>query len=103
MKSAGQKAASHFDLQGDGTKRRMMVSILQASASIVSGLDAPSSEGDKASDPEEYLPLKIWAFDEPEMHLHPGAQRDLYNSFTKFKSEGFQIVCSTHSTVFVND
>lgn len=106
MKKVGQKELSHFDLQGDGTKRRMMVAILQTSASIVSELESETVIPEVVSTGEEvaeYVPLKIWAFDEPELHLHPGAQRDLFNSLNKFKTEGFQIICSTHSTVFVNN
>lgn len=100
MRRVGQKEATHFDLQGDGTKRRMMVAILQASASIIKAIENPTNPENKLS--LDYSALKIWAFDEPELHLHPSAQRDLFNSFNKFKTEGFQIICSTHSTVFVN-
>lgn len=105
MKRVGQKDSSHFDLQGDGTKRRMMVAILQTSATIIKELSqAESRNEDPSSTSVEYVPLKIWAFDEPELHLHPGAQRDLYNSFRNFQSEGgFQVICSTHSTTFVNN
>lgn len=102
MKRLGQTEDSHFSQQGDGTKRRMMVAILQVSSSIINDIDSEEDEGGDGKT-EPYLPLKIWAFDEPEMHLHPGAQRDLYESFENFKDEGFQIICSTHSTVFVNN
>ncbi len=102
MKRLGQTENSHFSQQGDGTKRRMMVAILQVSADVVSKIDSSDLDQEE-SKATRYLPLKIWAFDEPEMHLHPGAQRDLYESFENFKKEGFQIICSTHSTVFVNN
>lgn len=109
LKRVGQKEPSHFDQQGDGTKRRMMVAILQVSATVLYEIAAEETQDgaeesvktEKAS-PVVYEPLKIWAFDEPELHLHPGAQRDLFNSLSKFKEDGFQVVCSTHSTVFVN-
>lgn len=101
MKRVGQKEATHFDLQGDGTKRRMMVAILQASATVIKEIESSTNVGDEVV--SDYSPLKIWAFDEPELHLHPSAQRDLFNSFNKFKTEGFQIICSTHSTIFVNN
>lgn len=103
LKRFGQKDLSHFDQQGDGTKRRMMVAILQVSASLLA--EAGGKRGMSTS-ADEFIPyehLRIWAFDEPELHLHPGAQRDLFNSFVRFSKEGFQIICSTHSTVFVNN
>lgn len=103
LKRFGQKDLSHFDQQGDGTKRRMMVAILQVSASVLAQIGSEEAKkGGEAKAPKAYEPLRIWAFDEPEMHLHPGAQRDLFNSFVRFREEGFQIICSTHSTVFVN-
>lgn len=103
LKRFGQKDLSHFDQQGDGTKRRMMVAILQVSASVLAEIGSEEAKkGAEERGPKAYEPLRIWAFDEPEMHLHPGAQRDLFNSFIRFRQEGFQIICSTHSTVFVN-
>lgn len=98
IKTNGQTEYSHFDCQGDGTKRRLMVSILQCGKLL-----KKEKAANKQDDDEIYEKLRIWAFDEPELHLHPGAQRELFSSFKIFKEKGFQILCSTHSTVFVDN
>ena len=44
---------------------------------------------------------KILGIEEPEMHLHPEKQREVFN-FLKEKSKDNQIIITTHSPVFVN-
>jgi len=44
----------------------------------------------------------IWLVDEPEIHLHPGAQKLLYEFFQDEISRGKQIIVSTHSMVFIH-
>lgn len=44
----------------------------------------------------------IWCFDEPESHLYPTAQRELYKIISELSSKNFQILLGTHSTIFVD-
>ncbi|MBL8029689.1 MAG: AAA family ATPase [Candidatus Doudnabacteria bacterium] len=44
----------------------------------------------------------LWCFDEPEIHLYPAAQRDLYNILKKLSQSYYQVFVSTHSTIFVD-
>ncbi|MHA1328956.1 MAG: ATP-dependent nuclease [Promethearchaeota archaeon] len=44
----------------------------------------------------------IWCFDEPEVHLYPSAQRELYEIIKKITKGVFQIFLSTHSTIFID-
>jgi len=44
----------------------------------------------------------IWLVDEPEIHLHPGAQKLLYEFFQNEISKNKQIFVSTHSMVFIH-
>ena len=44
---------------------------------------------------------KILGIEEPEMHLHPEKQREVFN-FLKEKSKENQIIITTHSPIFVN-
>jgi predicted ATP-dependent endonuclease of OLD family len=44
---------------------------------------------------------KILGIEEPEMHLHPEKQREVFN-FLKEKSKDNQIIITTHSPIFVN-
>ena len=43
----------------------------------------------------------IWFIDEPELHLHPGAQKHLYDFFREESEKGKQIFVATHSMVFI--
>ena len=44
---------------------------------------------------------KIFGIEEPEIHLHPGRQKELFR-FLKEKSEESQIIITTHSSIFVS-
>ena len=44
----------------------------------------------------------IWFLDEPELHLHPGAQKLLYDFFIDETKKGKQIFVATHSMVFIH-
>jgi putative ATP-dependent endonuclease of OLD family len=43
----------------------------------------------------------IWFLDEPELHLHPGAQKSLYDFFREESENGKQLFVATHSMVFI--
>lgn len=43
----------------------------------------------------------IWFLDEPELHIHPGAQKLLYDFLRQETSRGKQILVATHSMVFM--
>lgn len=45
----------------------------------------------------------IWFLDEPELHLHPGAQKLLYDFFHEESENGKQILVATHSMVFIHN
>jgi predicted ATP-dependent endonuclease of OLD family len=44
----------------------------------------------------------LWAFDEPETHLFPAAQRAFFEAIKKLSGTSVQCVISTHSTVFID-
>lgn len=76
----------HIDNQGEGIKRQIWFALLKLQAE-------QGSETNKRY---------IWCFDEPETHLHPKAQREFIKTLRLLSSQHFQIMVSTHSTIFVN-
>src|SRR5690606_19547395 len=44
----------------------------------------------------------IWAFDEPETHLYPGAQREFFDILKGLSRGNVQTLISTHSTIFID-
>lgn len=78
-----------MDSQGEGIKKQIMFALLKWTSL-------------KEILPTEHRKRYIWCFDEPEVHLYPSAQRELYRIIKKLSSNIYQVFLSTHSTIFVN-
>ncbi|OLQ77461.1 hypothetical protein BIT28_07415 [Photobacterium proteolyticum] len=76
----------HIDNQGEGIKRQIWFALLK--------LQAEQS----GTSNKRY----VWCFDEPETHLHPKAQREFISTLRLLSAQHFQVIVSTHSTIFVN-
>ncbi|WP_299289716.1 AAA family ATPase [uncultured Mucilaginibacter sp.] len=79
----------HLDLQGEGIKRQIWFALIKAGAlaSIESGMTNTKF---------------IWAFDEPETHLYPTAQRQFFDIIKEVSQTNVQTLISTHSTIFID-
>ncbi len=77
-----------FEMRGAGVRRLFMVAYFQYEAAT--SLHAPDG------------PKYIFAVEEPEVHLHPGAQRDLDSAFRELADLGHSVVFTTHSPVFAS-
>lgn len=77
----------HLDNQGEGLKRKIWFSLIKAKAE--------SSE-------QSGIKRHIWAFDEPETHLYPGAQREFFDILKGLSRGNVQTLISTHSTIFID-
>jgi predicted ATP-dependent endonuclease of OLD family len=79
----------HIDLQGEGIKRQIWFALIKsgALASIQAGMTNKKF---------------IWAFDEPETHLYPSAQRQFFEIIKQVSLTNVQSIISTHSTVFID-
>lgn len=72
---------------GSGFQRSLIFSIIKAAASI----DKVGYNGTR----------RLLIFEEPETFLHPDQQEELARSLRKLAQEGFQVVCTSHSSNFV--
>lgn len=79
----------HLDSQGEGVKRQIWFALIKWTA--ISSLER-----------ESHCKKFIWCFDEPETHLYPKAQRDLFEIIKKVSNKNIQNVISTHSTIFID-
>jgi putative ATP-dependent endonuclease of OLD family len=70
--------------RGSGIRRLLMVAFFEYLA---------EKESSKSSN-------TILAVEEPENSLHPGLQRDLARSFRKLADMGYQIIITSHSSIF---
>ncbi len=75
-----------FELRGAGVRRLFMVAYFQYLA----------TEALYEQDGPQYL----FAIEEPELHLHPGAQRLLCDALVQLGEHGHQVIFTTHSPVF---
>jgi putative ATP-dependent endonuclease of the OLD family len=82
-----------IDQKGDGIKRSLTFALLRA---YVSKLNTERQS--KAENPPESRPL-IFLFEEPELYLHPKAQRILFGTLASI-SKSYQVVVTTHSPLF---
>lgn len=80
----------HLDAQGEGIKRQIWFAMIKAAAIIT------------ANELEHNHNKFIWAFDEPETHLYPTAQRQLFEIMRNISSGNVQSILSTHSTIFID-
>jgi putative ATP-dependent endonuclease of OLD family len=78
-----------LDSQGEGVKRQILLAFVKW-----------ASRRDSATSPN--TKRFIWCFDEPEAHLYPSAQRDLYSTINSLAQSEYQILVGTHSTIFVD-
>ena len=83
----GSDGEIHIDNQGDGVKRQIWFAILKWRSRLGT---------------TEARNRHFWCFDEPETHLYPSAQRDFFNTLLTMCKNEFQILLSTHSTIFVD-
>jgi len=74
--------------RGMGIQRLVMVALLKYIAEKQSG---------------NLIKDRIFAIEEPETSLHPGAQRELIDSFRKLRKKGYQIIMTSHSPVFASE
>lgn len=79
----------HIDEQGDGIRRQIGLGLIRALAQ-------------ESVDDKDVYKKYIWCLDEPETHLFPQAQRDLVSALATMAGKHFQILVSTHSTLFVD-
>lgn len=76
----------HLENQGEGLKRQIWFSLIKA----------------KADTDKDSINKFIWAFDEPETHLYPRAQREFFDILNKVSEGNVQTLISTHSTIFID-
>lgn len=77
-----------YEKRGAGVRRLFMVAYFQYEAAA--SLHAAGG------------PRYIFAVEEPEVHLHPGAQRDLDVAFRELADLGHTVIFTTHSPVFAS-
>jgi len=82
-----------IETKGHGLQRSMIFTIFRAYATIANMKKAGESYKERST---------IFAVEEPELYLHPQAQRTLMSVFREIASGNDQIIYTTHSSTFVD-
>lgn len=83
-----------LELKGDGLRRAVVFSVLRTYVDLARG-SGPTGEGEPRSE-RGYLLL----FEEPELFLHPDAQKILFDALGVFATKN-HVVVTTHSPLFL--
>lgn len=88
-----------LDLKGDGLRRAVVFSILRAYVELARAEEEKEDAGEVVEGKAErgYLLL----FEEPELFLHPEAQRILFDALGVFSNKN-QVIITTHSPLFLS-
>jgi putative ATP-dependent endonuclease of the OLD family len=76
--------------RGAGLQRTLMLAAFRLANEVREAAEA------------ENLEHLVYALEEPEVYLHPGAQRELFHELVRLSSLRAQVLITSHSTVFVD-
>ncbi len=86
--------------QGHGLQRTLVMTLLQVLAEIQTEPD-PTTEGEQTT--EVNTRPVVLAIEEPELYMHPQMERRMRDTLYRLASQpGFQVICTTHSPVFLD-
>jgi len=91
--------------KGNGLQRSLIFALIKSWAKVIKeererGEAAAAAEGAPPS--RKASKSTYFIFEEPELYLHPQAQRELYDSLKQLSETGNQVLISTHSSSFLD-
>lgn len=89
--------------KGHGLQRALTVALVHV-ISKKAQIDNEVSESIETTEQVSRQPSKsrYFIFEEPELYLHPQAQRSLYDSFVSLSESGSQVILCTHSSGLID-
>ena len=87
--------------KGNGLQRSLIFALIKAWAKI-SQEEKTKEEKQEESSTRKASKSVYFIFEEPELYLHPQAQRELYSSLKELSENKNQVLITTHSSSFID-
>lgn len=93
-----------IERKGHGLQRAIIFALIKAWAKTLNVEKEQNSEGQIEDKKSSRKPSQssYFIFEEPELYLHPQAQRELFDSLQKLTENGNQVILCTHSGSFLD-
>jgi CRISPR-associated exonuclease Cas4 len=89
--------------KGHGLQRALIFALIKAWSKVLKqDREAMLSDADLKSSTRKASKSTYFIFEEPELFLHPQAQRELFSSLVNLSKEESQVILCTHSSSFLD-
>ncbi len=88
--------------KGNGLQRSLIFALIKAWAKISQEERNKQEEQEEGGTARKASKSTFFIFEEPELYLHPQAQRELYSSLKKLSENDNQVLITTHSSSFID-
>jgi CRISPR-associated exonuclease Cas4 len=86
--------------KGHGLQRALTVALVHVIAARFLGKEDGNIDGEQSS--RKPSKSRYFIFEEPELYLHPQAQRALFDSFVSLSKKESQVILCTHSSLLID-
>ena len=94
--------ATDVNRKGSGLQRSLIFALIKAWAKVSQEQKQAEEESTEETSQRKASKSTYFIFEEPELYLHPQAQRELYSSLKKLSETDNQVMISTHSSSFID-
>lgn len=94
--------ATDVNRKGSGLQRSLIFALIKAWAKVSQEQKQAVEESSEETTQRKASKSTYFIFEEPELYLHPQAQRELYSSLKKLSETDNQVMISTHSSSFID-